>query len=109
MDETVETVGKVADKTTDKTAEKIVGIRPDIAIHNATGTSNPDVVKLMETLLEKAKSGEIQQVAVAFAGNNESATCLGGGVSIGLVGAVALLQNYLLCCMVATDERRTDE
>jgi hypothetical protein len=100
MDDKLETVDKTVDKTMDKTVDKIVGIRPDIAIHDATSSPNPDVVKLMETLLEKAKSGEIQQVAVALAGQQESATCLGGGVSIALVGAAAVLQNYLLHCMM---------
>lgn len=61
----------------------------------ATGHSHPDVVELLEALLEEAKRGEVAGVAIAVVDGGDSLRtewAQGNSSTSRLVGAIALMQ-----------------
>lgn len=77
-------------------SEVVVPIRPGLAPAPPDGEVSPETVKVLEELLEKARSGEVSGIAyaVSHSGDTTSFHCVGYG-GRALLGAVTLLQHNI--------------
>lgn len=72
---------------------EVVAIRSGIAVEPPAGTANPDLVKELQDLLEKANSGEITGFAYASLHPGDVTTyCSVGRLTRGVIGALVMLQ-----------------
>lgn len=76
-------------------SEKIVSLRTGAEVC-APGEINAETVAELEKLLERAKSGDVQSVAVAFLHGDGAVCCTyGGAIPYSLIGKLVEMTNYL--------------
>lgn len=76
-------------------SDKIISLRTGAAVC-APGEVNAEVVAELEQLLERARSGDVQGVAIAFVHGDGASNCTYGGViTFSIVGKLVQMTNYL--------------
>lgn len=76
-------------------SDKIISLRTGASVC-APGEVNAEAVAEIEQLLERARSGDVQGIAIAYVHGDGATNCTYGGViNFSLVGKLVQLTNYL--------------
>ena len=75
----------------------VIPIRKGVTPQPAAGEVNPEVVKELEELLDKARAGDITGLAyVSLHAGDFSTAASAGRLTRGVIGALAILQHRLI-------------
>lgn len=76
-------------------SENIISLRTGVEVCGP-GEVNAETVSEIEKLLERAKSGDVQSIAVAFQHGDGAVCCTyGGAITYSLIGKLLEMTNYL--------------